>query len=270
MISDDPDDEVIAAAMPDPGTKLYKLRSVRGDERNYARDILVNHRLWYSSPLSFNDPFDCLPVAQISGSDASLARHERALMQKMMADAWRTERRSALRTMRNTTRAQKEANWARTIAGTREQFSVCSMTLDPASVLMWGHYADSHRGIAIQFEVYDESAGRVPFGIIYHEERPVIDFIDRDDKAKLLEAAILRKADFWSYEREVRYVVQGMKEPGYRPFPKSSLTGIILGAAISPQDEEDVRAWADQGRLAVPFRRARMDDRLYRLHLDDA
>src|SRR5438876_4345329 len=54
------------------------------------------------------------------------------------------------------------------------QIGIYSMTADPASLLIWSHYADAHKGICVEF-----STGLWPFNlawkVIYSSEYPVVD-----------------------------------------------------------------------------------------------
>jgi hypothetical protein len=71
--------------------------------------------------------------------------------------------------------------------------------------MMWGHYAASHQGICLGFDVKDSQAGLVD----YVSERATLTLQDvRDgnpDKARiLLQKLLLTKFQCWSYEEEYR------------------------------------------------------------------
>lgn len=46
---------------------LYRYRSLREEDRDFAIDIIANHRVYFASPSSFNDPFDCGPAFRLGG-----------------------------------------------------------------------------------------------------------------------------------------------------------------------------------------------------------
>lgn len=51
---------------------LYKFRSLSGGSAARTRDILVNHRLWFSTASTFNDPFDSFPYLSFDGPQESV------------------------------------------------------------------------------------------------------------------------------------------------------------------------------------------------------
>ncbi|MGT2429382.1 DUF2971 domain-containing protein [Cupriavidus basilensis] len=68
---------------------------------------------------------------------------------------------------------------------------------------MWAHYADSHKGICLEFDatsVFMAHAQEVK----YSGERAAINFTDSKDA--MLEKALLTKSDHWSYESEWRLI----------------------------------------------------------------
>ena len=84
--------------------------------------------------------------------------------------------------------------------------------------LLWGHYADSARGIALGFdpEFFDGRDGRIleHFNVVYDPEnmRPVFrwpadEAIPPDMMKELVFAGFGTKAKDWKYEEEVRYIL---------------------------------------------------------------
>uniref|UniRef100_UPI00249248CF hypothetical protein n=1 Tax=Janibacter hoylei TaxID=364298 RepID=UPI00249248CF len=62
------------SAILDKPRYFFKYRSITGEpdddgsKAHRTRDIIEKDRLFWPSPLSFNDPFDCLPANQVNGS----------------------------------------------------------------------------------------------------------------------------------------------------------------------------------------------------------
>jgi len=46
---------------------LYKFKSLAGESRDHARDMIQNSRLYFSTQDELNDPDDCRPVFKIGG-----------------------------------------------------------------------------------------------------------------------------------------------------------------------------------------------------------
>ncbi|MEZ8827060.1 DUF2971 domain-containing protein [Vibrio amylolyticus] len=117
------------------------------------------------------------------------------------------------------------------------EIGIISLTEDPMNTLMWSHYADEHRGIAVQLrangsffegaiadtngvrnkyrEDYSGLVNEVPQVVSYRKNRPQFDFIeevsakDRGDypHKKFNQQLIYTKANDWIYEKERRSVV---------------------------------------------------------------
>jgi hypothetical protein len=119
--------------------------------------------------------------------------------------------------------------------------------------VIWSHYADSHRGIALGFE-YGERDGLMK--VDYSEQRARIDYLRVEElRTKDANRAILDviskgftvKAPSWKYEHEYRHFLNlwasgcEMEGPHYfRPVPQLALRVVILGARCSVE-VEDVR-----------------------------
>jgi len=120
------------------------------------------------------------------------------------------------------------------------------------STLMWSHYADSHKGICIEFDsdllmqsvdirLNDLELKKVCFV----KESPIVEIIKDTNGVTFKNEldVILCKHISWKYEKEVRLYgylssVLGSKLNLKRviPFDVSSIRGIILGSKISEQD----------------------------------
>lgn len=75
----------------------------------------------------------------------------------------------------------------------------------------------------------------------------------------------LHKRDFWKHERKWRMVGLANIETVF--FPPQVLKSIISGAG---EDEATLRAIAVEREVPVVFKRARLDERTYRVDITDA
>lgn len=73
------------------------------------------------------------------------------------------------------------------------------------SPLMWAHYADSHRGLALGFDVPREYA--IP--VTYRKERAPFRYhqLSTDQRLSLIKDSVATKFAHWEYEREYRLIV---------------------------------------------------------------
>ncbi|MEO0580661.1 MAG: DUF2971 domain-containing protein [Bacteroidota bacterium] len=107
----------------------------------------------------------------------------------------------------------------------RKEIRIVSLSRDPKIPLMWSHYADGHRGVAIGVEInrdtYDvrpiEYTGPAYFrGGEYHS-----------DTAKEI---LSHKFEFWKYEQEERVFVDSGQ------FIKVKVVEVMAGQKMSNQD----------------------------------
>ena len=115
--------------------------------------------------------------------------------------------------------------------------------------LLWGHYADKHTGIALEFEIPSSHAQP----ITYAKDRSSLDLhalMSKGDEAAKLEMFKMYTTKYsdWSYEEE--YIVQFTKEEcltkGGHDFVKLddnlSITGLVLGPLNSTSKDKIERA----------------------------
>lgn len=254
----------IAADMPP--ASLYKYRCFDkgregGQDYDWDRAIIVGCSLWAGSPLFFNDPFDCYPVVDFDGTQqersdwaAQVAANNEMSEQQVLAIMENA--------LKNPTAIALMADWRRNLA----QLSVLSLTEEPDDMLMWAHYANSHKGYCLEL---DATVPPLSFAnrVHYIPERPTFRLFD-PNKADKLVHMLLIKADFWEHEHEWRMVRP--VEHGPLIIPTESLKSIIFGAGITPGDEAELREMANEREVPVAFKRAKLDNRDYRLEIIEA
>lgn len=186
----------------------------------YHQAILKNCELYMSSPIQFNDPYDCgLPFYQ-DPTDWDAARikskvEQTALrvFQHLRDDPKRLEEECARQVMLI---LQNPKEWFQTNYGYRSEdlsqmFGIVSLTPHPNNFLMWSHYADSHSGFCIGFDtqkLVKHNFGQ--FGAVkYSEQIPMISILDND--LGLMSKLIYTKSIIWKYEDEYR--ITGVLKP---------------------------------------------------------
>lgn len=242
---------------------FYKFRDINEN----TQTIITKSELYFGSADDFNDPFDFLPVFTMEADRSSVLRYlESTVPHLSRAD----RRRFAAERFRDPNFAnhvkQAIATADASLTKVRKSSGLLCLSSRPDHMLLWGHYANSHTGIALRFKPakgdgFFETASEV----VYQQRRDKVNLVLHDtvEKHKL---ALLTKADFWAYEEEWRIVGEpGSK--GVRQYPDGSLDGIILGAKISEENERKVRGWVDQSGKKVEWLRARVHPEEFRLDI---
>lgn len=127
------------------------------------------------------------------------------------------------------------------------RFGILSFT-GPATIdkpIMWSHYADQHKGIAIGFDIIpDWNGSRFFVPVEYASERPEVSWItdengylypnfgdNKNDVLESLRRLLGRKGQEWEYEEEVRQIL---------PLDNYEPLGFTNGMIFIPMKEDVV------------------------------
>lgn len=138
--------------------------------------------------------------------------------------------------------------------------------------VVWSHYADCHRGIALGF-IFRH--GETVFPVRYQRDRAQLDYnalTSPDPKALAngLEQGFTAKASSWSYEKEHRIFVRldsckMVGEHYFLPIPKSAFIQVVLGIRCPFFATDIVRLLGDLSGVQVL--RAQMNQLSYAIDL---
>ena len=234
---------------------LYKYLSCPdGDKERmeWVRQILVEHKFYFASRQSFNDPFDCVipDLSQIPGT--FLKRFVEEFVDRKFSNASEPEKLqmivrlmsiNALEEIRNG--LQKEVDKAGIVCFSKVR----------DDILMWAHYADKHKGLCLEF---DGSSNCRFFGeaqpVEYEDYTPIP--LHEDNNCQMTRA-ILTKSKHWSYEIEYRLFRPGLAGQKLN-YPVELLTGIIFGCMMPEKVRESIKQWVEQGGCRIAFFEARL------------
>lgn len=237
--------------------KLYKFRKVETDQDfDRLRSILEKNELYSSSPVNFNDPFDCRvpPNGRIdpgfarylicpgnpSTATGRLSQKEKAQLEQVFQDA----------------------------QGRIDAGGVLPLGAARASMLMWSHYTCDHRGVALEFD----TAGWLEHmpcmigqfhPVLYSKLRVRLNVTRAHyDQAQFFNAIMLTKDICWKSENEWRVIT---KTPGPLTFPACALTGLIIGCRASAETKAKVKSICD-GLPGIMLYQAEMKEKTFGLN----
>ena len=132
-------------------------------------------------------------------------------------------------------------------------FGMVCLTSKPDNLLMWSHYAQSHKGFVVGFKIPTNGAFDAfdtrnkialvkhwteclyPLPVEYCTERPVV-FYGRDSDREASQKALLSKSVDWEYESESR-VIDTKRLPGIHNYNRNLiLHSVIAGMNMEDQD----------------------------------
>lgn len=286
---------------------LYKYRSLKkGPERKNTLAILKNNQLWWGRGSNFNDPFDCShhidyertdeeweeffargfdkglqfvrskiaeAKAHVRGERPSAKQIESPAEKSAGFDYTITDKAGnpiSLSTLVNRSRGK---SLKKTLHRLDKRFGVLCLSYDPDNILLWSHYANSHSGVCLQFDIaahrkafprlhpvtYQTDALDLAapmqdlFSIFSGEPKLLLDIAStmrgsdaqNDEPARKIEQWFYTKSIYWEYEQEWRALVAN---PGLNRFPARALTGVIVGCVNTEENLALVRKAVDKKR----------------------
>lgn len=244
-------------------THFYKFRGIS----DFTKKIITEQALYFGSADDFNDPFDFLPIFTMDGSRSEL----RTYLEGTQEGRSRADRRRIAAQIMDDPKYPQYVEGALAVAQTelaqvRKSTGLLCLAARPDHMLLWGHYADSHRGIALRFKPKkDDGLFASASPVTYQKDRPTLSFVQHNT-LMLHKLALLTKADFWAYEDEWR-IVKETGSKGAHKFAPASLDGIILGAKTPSDDERKVRDWVASAGLSVEWLRASIHKETFSLDI---
>lgn len=224
--------------MPEQPKKLFKYRSL--DVNGYTEDLIRETKVFFGCPLDFNDLYDCRFRVSFEGSEEQKQRWCEELIRTRRPHLSDTEFRMQVGLLM---RGFNSAGGHDSISSIDDfvqkrirALGVFSMSEVNDDILMWSHYADSHRGICVEFET--RNLGMPVYPIKYSGSRPVFDVFDPDHDS-VGRRCVLTKSSHWEYEKEWRIVVNGSTVAA---LPSESLTGVVFGCRASDELKASIRA----------------------------
>ena len=241
-------------------------------------DIILNRAIAFTPPNRFNDLFDVRPeVKPIT---------ETAFLRKRAKEAERKFLKSLPRNQRPRTKSQRikifrglRAGAVDYFQGQAQDFAVsheaqlqdeiskvygilCFSEVSPDAsddaALMWAHYANSHRGIVLEFDTSHPSfqaLGNLE-KVEYQPDRPIYDAVNG------AKGFWRRKTNEWKYEQEWR-VSCPLSECKQRrvkevtiylaPLSPASIKAVYLGLRSDDELTKKIRA-AVRGTTTIPYR----------------
>jgi len=214
--------------------------------------LFNNLALYKTTPLSFNDPFDCLTMIDPNVKDKDLLDRFRRDFWSQTLDFWdwkatrETIGLEGIHQYLNQSTVEFKEPCHKTeiikiIQKTMKIFvdnsrTVCFSEIDN-ELLMWAHYAGKHEGYCLGFESSELRASDSLveiYNVDYdNTSRPLINFNEEEEGPALLKKVFLSKSTHWRYEKEIRLLT--IEKDEYYKFKPSALKRVVFGAEMSPE-----------------------------------
>ena len=213
---------------------LYRYLPVSDAIRvDWASELIGSRLLYLSSVMEFNDPFDCLPAIQVPSPAALKVRLRRD--RKRVLDLGPKEVGDATLARLSREPPHRIRKFAEeTFRSTIGKIGVACFSERYDDIGMWSHYANSHKGICVRFDMSRWPIGGnftmlLPVG--YSAERSPFHFPSHPRVKRVVEmfGVLTRKAELWKAEREWRLLVDDAAGQKIE-LPERLIDAVIFGA----------------------------------------
>jgi len=210
-------------------------------------EILTTNSIFLPSPPSFNDPFDCQFKMDFHSLAGDLDAQRRLAGKVAKLQGFSDEEVQAIVERLPPDTAFSDAGWLqaleqRQLKDLNDNLGVLCLSAEPDNLLLWAHYGDHHRGIAIGFDTWMlmEACAFELFGpVAYHDFYSEI--TDYDDSVNATYSQVFHKSTHWSYEKEFRGV-RKIRQDALVTLPQGTIKEVHLGCNIAQEQVERIKA----------------------------
>lgn len=171
---------------------LYKYKAFSNEnQRAIVEQMIKRGQVYFAKPSQLNDPFEATPLV-------TLDRKESPFKYYMDMAKNRMPHASPARRLQVAAEVQRQSENKRELLENACILSLCEGYDNP---LLWAHYADNHRGVAIAYktDLFLEICRPVNYTMTY----PLFTLHSEDYEQQGLNV-LFTKAKYWEYEQEWR------------------------------------------------------------------
>ena len=207
-------------------TKLFKFLS--SDSKYFAlamHELMLHNRIRLSSRTDFNDPFDTRFGLDIPDTPEVVANFIEGIVTRR--DATDSVDGYVEKARKNPAKFREDIE--RSMGASLDAIGIYSFTEDVNHPLMWAHYANSHRGVALIFNHGTaDTFGAFPMRYQPHYPRAMI------GKGGIPLYPVFVKGPDWEYEGEWRIANPDAAHTELE-LPTNHFAGIVFGAAATQE-----------------------------------
>ncbi|MEP7229002.1 MAG: DUF2971 domain-containing protein [Ginsengibacter sp.] len=221
-------------------TILYKYRNWNDC---YHKRILEQNKLWLSSPVGLNDPYDCQIPAIIDNQEINSYEFFHFLQESFMAEfPGKSLNDNDINEKWNEIKKNPQHFFSQRQSQLLEMylsFGVFSLCKNPDNFLLWSHYADAHKGLCIGFNIKDlvTHFNGTFEKVTYQRDLPVFKFLENQEET--FSKTLATKHIQWDYEKEWRITKINSADQEI-DIPDTTIAEVYLGAKMDAYTKEKI------------------------------
>lgn len=228
----------------------------------YFKKNIKKGQLWFNSPANFNDPFDCKAYIDFGNSEKQCRENFERFNDAFKVKLPKKHKEIWDELLKNPDDFNLLNSYG-AINNFKEWLGVTCFSEDHDNTIMWSHYADSHKGLVLEFK--KDLSGFITqnlLPVIYYKKYPEINVSDyeKDQMISVAYQIICAKGINWEYENEWRAI----SVPGNKlySFNKNELSGIIFGLETEECIKKKVYNLINKsGYSDIKFKQAEFNER---------
>ena len=229
---------------------LHKYRAIdkKAADPKRTEEIITTNSIFFALPKDLNDPFECKAIIDVSATPEEIEgffrRNSPGMGEEQLA-------KFVARFVKDP--ALFESTLQTSYDDLVPKTGLCCLGEKADNILMWAHYADSHKGICLKFDLLEAYETFAFIGKVnYTNEYPKYNVLSTADKFK---SYYCTKARCWEYEDEWRAIRP--TGPELIHFPKKALVEIVFGCNTKPEDIQRIQeVVAESGGYDIKYQQA--------------
>jgi len=235
---------------------------------------LKNAQVYFNTPTSFNDPFDCsvLEASVILGENEIVEIYKRFLEANNKLSSFEI---NSIKDIPSDDINQIHEALEKNLKAQQDKMltqrgCVCFSEVND-NILLWSHYTDGHKGICLEFDTSFPLFAKVK-EVKYSQKFPSMDpikmlFGNKDEISEEWLKPLCTKYECWSYEKEWRIFHE---EPNIEyGYSVEALKSVYFGLSVNHTDLEIVCLTLLGQSKDVKFFKANKDKSKYALYFEE-
>lgn len=246
---------------------LYKFKAFDEKEPQRITEIFEHGLLFIPTIDQLNDPWEGQSTVEppITRLEIAAAKYRLAKTARQRGMSRKAANKLAEQFLANPDRLVEVVKAS--VRNTTRDIRIISFAAELDSALLWAHYADSHRGICIEFSsetILYKLAHRVNYQTNYPS------FMYPHDQYEALNTIVTKSTD-WQYEREYRtFDVPGSAtqlrlEDGKFQLADAAISKVYFGARIPPEQQNQIIETIQRGPFTPELFKATLRTDAYAL-----
>ena len=232
-------------------------------EQPYALNTIITRYFYFSPITDFNDPFEGKFFDNEQYSKEDLRNYFRNICH--IPEEYMTSLEKIFLNDENWLIALKD-RLIQEKESVEKTFGILCLSETEKDILMWSHYANSHKGIVIGIDsknLWQNMTSSKPGGLLepvqYKKDYPTVKFFK--DQKDVVDKWFFTKYEDWKYEKEWRAV----HKPGLIQFPKEIIKSVYFGAKFDLNKQAFWMSQIKDSGIHPQFYQAKLNKSSYKI-----